>query len=259
MTPPPSGDAPQTAAVPRFAPAPLWTGGLIVALLAGGLSWRLGERYIDYYKPSEEAAEAAYDFTQLNIEEKQAGSRNTAIAYGLFGGILGAALGALGGLLGRSPKRAGILGVAGLLLGALAGAAPPFLIFPLYYDHMSHPEIEFESYFLPLTVLMHTGLWCPLGAVAGGSLAVGLKGLRGSALLKGILGGLLGALIGAVLYNGIGAFAFPLDNTTYPVSTTPITRLLARIVVAISIVATAIVAGSSSSASARKPSSPDHV
>jgi hypothetical protein len=43
---------------------------------------------------------------------------------------------------------------------------------------------------------------------------------------------MIGAVLGAALYELIGAFAFVASKTTFPVSVTWYTRLLARILVA---------------------------
>ena len=51
--------------------------------------------------------------------------------------------------------------------------------------------------------------------------------------MKVILGGLVGGLLGAVVYEMIGAFVFPMDKTTQPISETWGTRLIARLAVAI--------------------------
>jgi len=51
--------------------------------------------------------------------------------------------------------------------------------------------------------------------------------------MKFVLGGLVGGLLGAVVYEMLGAFAFPMAATTKPISETWGTRLIARLSVAI--------------------------
>ena len=51
------------------------------------------------------------------------------------------------------------------------------------------------------------------------------------------LGGLLGGVFATMVYDLIGAFAFPLDKTSQPVSATVVTRLFAHFAVAVFVAA----------------------
>src|SRR5579864_3121200 len=117
---------------------------LTAALLAGIASWRIGEATTDYFKPSEAAASARFDFTALNREMEQINARNAAIAFGALGGLLGLALGATGGLSRRTVRGTLIGAILGLLLGVAAGALPPFVIMPWQWRHRNDdpPSIE---------------------------------------------------------------------------------------------------------------------
>ena len=66
-----------------------------------------------------------------------------------------------------------------------------------------------------------------------GGLALGIgSGARGDKLVTILIGGLVGGFLGALVYELIGAFAFPMAGTTKPISETG-TRAIARLAVAI--------------------------
>lgn len=205
----------------------------IAGLIAGILAWGAGEPFVGHYQPSKEAAEAAYAFTRLNQELSVANSRNGAIAFGILGGLLGAAAGLAGGLAAGRPRRGATAAALGFALGGLAGALPAFGIIPIQFEKFTDPALEMESYFLPLMVAFHFGLWGPLGGVCGIAMALGYSGSRAGGAIKGLVGGLVGVLLGTVVYEMVGALAFPADLTSDPISVTGITRLLARLCVAL--------------------------
>jgi hypothetical protein len=211
----------------------LWSLALAAGIVAGGLSWKLGEQYVGYHQPSLEASEDPYAFNRLNAELSVANTKNAAIAFGILGGLLGGLLGVVGGVAKRSMPLTIVSGLVGAVLGTAAGAAPAFGVIPYHYTHFNHPELEHESYFLPLAAGVHFSMWGLLGAVSGLALALGLHGARPKMLALGFLGGFIGALIGTVVYESIGAVAMPMDRTSDPISETSTSRMVARMAVAV--------------------------
>ena len=91
-----------------------------------------------------------------------------------------------------------------------------------------------------------------VGAAAGFGFALGLGIERPVWWLSSAFGGLLGAVAAAVLYEFVGAIAFPLDKTSEPVSATIGTRLFAQLVVAVLTAAGAIMVQLASSRNATR-------
>lgn len=209
-----------------------WSLGLPlgIALLAGVLAWAIGEKTHNYFKPSEKAAAEAYNFTQLNIELRSTKSQNGAMSFGALGALMGLGFGMAGGLVRGSWRWALVAGVLGFVLGAAAGALPPFGIMPWLHDRRTD-DIARHDLVVPL--LAHAGLWCGTGAAAGLAFAVGRYGASVSHLVRGAIGGLIGAAVGTGLFEVIGAVGFPLEETPDAFSTSPTTRFLARALVAV--------------------------
>jgi hypothetical protein len=83
---------------------------------------------------------------------------------------------------------------------------------------------------LVLSLLIQGGICSAVGAAGGAALGVGVGGR--SLTARTLLGGLLGAVAGVAVYQLVGALAFPLDQTTRPISATWATRLFAHLAVA---------------------------
>jgi hypothetical protein len=157
-----------------------------------------------------------------------ADTRNAALTFAALGGLLGAGLGSAGGLSRKDGRAAATAALLGLVVGAAASAGIAMLLLPPYYAfQMRTPDEALHDLFLPL--LVHTGLWAPAGAVGGWAFARGLAA-RGGALAL-VLGGFFGVIVGTILYEFLGALAFPLAASHHVISDTIATRLLARVVV----------------------------
>jgi hypothetical protein len=148
------------------------------------------------------------------------------VAFGSLGAVTGLALGLAGGCVRRSARAALIAAIAGLILGGTTGAIMPRVLMPIYFK-MHDPDRDD----LFLALLIQGGNWSVIGAAAGAAFGIGLGG-RGRTL-HALLGGLLGATAGVLVYELVGAVAFPLDRTSNPVSATWGTRLFARLAVTI--------------------------
>ena len=137
--------------------------------------------------------------------------------------MTGLLLGLVGGAAVGSGRRAAQAGGVGLVVGGLAGAVVTWATMPLFEDWRA-PD---TAAMLP-SLVMHGLFWLPTGVAGGLALGLGLRDRVGRA----VAGGAMGALLATVLYELVGALAFPLSGTGEPVSTTWSTRLLARLLVA---------------------------
>jgi hypothetical protein len=78
---------------------------------------------------------------------------------------------------------------------------------------------------------MHLGLWVLLGAAAGLAFGIGRTEPRRWGIT--LVGGAIGAAMGTLLYEVLGAFLFPLAETSKPISEAWQTRLMAFLLVAL--------------------------
>lgn len=202
---------------------------MTLALLAGIAAWLVGERTMEYARPSKAAAENYRDTTQLNIEMIRVGAINGALTFGVLGALLGLTMGLGGGLSRGSVKSAMSGAIAGLILGAAAGALPSLVVMPWQWRHRNDDPASLE---LLVPMLMHFALWGAVGLAAGLAFGIGSSGARPFRLFEAALAGLVGAMLGTLVFEIAGATLFPFDRTTNPFSDTSSTRLLARLCVA---------------------------
>jgi hypothetical protein len=200
-----------------------------LALLAGLAAWQVGESMLDYFKPSQAAASQAYDFRALGREQSQANARNGLVAFGALGGLLGAALGLAGGLSRRSPARALMAALAGLVLGVAAGGLPALAVMPWHWAHRGDDPASLD---LLSPLLIHLGLWSVAGLAAGLAFGIGAHDFKASRLFEAALAGLVGAMLGTFVYELAGGLLMPVARTADPFAATPGARLLARLCVA---------------------------
>ena len=184
-------------------------------------------RQIEWSTPETKAAAVRVTLTRLQA---------------IFGGLLGMALGAAGAA-GRSVKAALVAGLVGGVLGAALGAGSPAVVLPVYERYRQAHDSD-----LTASMVMHASLWGGIGAAAGLGLGIGLGGRWRP--WRGALGGLVGALAGAVLFDLVGALAFPLDETGLPDPTSARARLMGRLVVAAAVAALATLVAAQTPASA---------
>jgi hypothetical protein len=156
-----------------------------------------------------------------------AATKNAALAFGVLGLCLAGSLGAAGGLARRpasSPTRGSLVGA---LLGLALGAGAPIGVLPF----SMRAQLDYPEHDLILSLTAHALMWGLLGASAGLAFATGLgeRRLIGSAVMAGCAG----AVLGAITFELIGGMFFGLAETTHPISATPLTRLLARLLVTV--------------------------
>jgi hypothetical protein len=217
-----------------------WIGSLLAALFAGIVAWAGGEK-VEAARSVRLVSEFQVSGGQQLAERAAAITTKATLSYGLAGAALGLTLGLAGGIARRSRSTvamiagAGTGGVAGLLLGAIAGAGSASLAVPFFLRN--EDTTVADDLILPL--LTHGAIWSALGAAGGLALGIGLRATP-SLTVRLTLGGLFGALIATTVYELIGGLAFPFDQTGQPISAGSGSRLFARLVLAIAVTAGAI-------------------
>lgn len=226
--PPLAGDpapAPPAAAV-SLRRTRAWVAACTAALLAGIGAWLVGEKSAGYYAPSHEADSHPYSFTRLRREKSVADARNTAVAYGALGALLGLGLGAAGGLARRSVPSGWAGAVVGSLLGGAAGAGPCLVIVPLYLRTIDPAQPT-----LVLPLLSHGVVWTAIGLAAG--LAFGLGAGARDRAIAAALGGAVGAMLGTFCFEVLQAVTLPLQRGEEFMGDSAALRLAADLCVAV--------------------------
>ncbi|WZO96446.1 hypothetical protein EP7_003439 [Isosphaeraceae bacterium EP7] len=205
---------------------------LLAALVAGLLAWLVGETPFGTVRPSRVWINTLgnLNLSTTHDTELKALTASSARVYGAFGLLLGLTLG-LAGALARGGIRSGLKpALIGAILGAIAGGALPFLAVPLHDSlRTSIPDETLAS------IMMHGLIWGTIGAAVSVALGLGAEGGSRRRVVACIAGGVIGALVGTAVYEVVGAMAFPLDETGEAISKSSASRLLARLIVGLSI------------------------
>ncbi|WP_422927081.1 hypothetical protein [Singulisphaera sp. PoT] len=202
--------------------AGLFVGALLAAILSALACWGAGEKGLLKVKPAERTVPMmSGSVTGATAETRNAAKhQEAALTYGILGALTTATIGlVVGRLFGGRSAILSLLG--GLVVGGVLGGGAAAILAPVilnYQDLTGSMEL-----FLPLFV--HGGIFGAIGAAVGLVASFGTKDRR--QILASVLGGALGAIAGGVVYDIIGAIAFPMDETAQPISATTITRLLA--------------------------------
>ena len=212
----------------RSLPAHLWLWALAAGLLAGALASAGGEAVYGRFQPVfipppgwEKVSQ--YQRPQvtsafLTKENPIVEGKNAAAAYGLMGAVLGGALGLAGGLARRTPRTAIIASFVGIVSGAATGAALSIALFPIFFR-----VVTAESGLLPL-LLIHAGVWAPVGAAAGLAFGIGLGGPRSIAFA--MIGGLAGAALGTMAFEVANSIVFPSIRLDRPIPSEAPSRIM---------------------------------
>ncbi len=210
-------------------PRPLGWALVLTGVLAGLIAFALGELL---YKaiPTKLVPRDLMGTTIMvpSLETTTAAAtKNAALAFGALGFCLAGSLGIVGGLGRRpvsSPVRGGLLGA---ILGLTLGAGLPLGVLP--WSLLA--QVDYPDHDLILSLATHAVIWGLLGASAGLAFCIGLgeRRLLGAAFIAGFAG----AVVGAIVFELIGGAFFGLAETGKPISKTWLTRLMARLLVAV--------------------------
>jgi hypothetical protein len=201
-----------------------WVYAAGAALIAAFLAWGIGEKMYDYYRPSGTAHGDPRDFTVLNREKLIADQKNTAIASGTFGALIGLVFGVAGGALGRSIAGGASAALTGLLLGGIGGVLVSYEFAPIFARFYSD-----ENPSLLLSFLVRGAIWAVVGMAAGLALGAGWQGIAG---IRGtLIGGLAGSVIGTMAFEMVNAMVFYSDRNDAVIPTSKVARLLAYLLV----------------------------
>lgn len=196
------------------------------AVLAAGTAWGLSEATLDRVRGKDVAQTPMAGGASLADINRIVVKRAT-LMYGLQGAALGLMLGLAGAAARRSVSAAALGGPVGLVAGAAAGTGGARGLFRAYF---SLADLSEENMLLAL--LCHAGVWGLIGLAGGLAYGLGVGG-GGGRVARAAVGGLIGAVLATVLYEVIGAAAFPLDKTAEPVAATGAARLLGIAAVAL--------------------------
>jgi hypothetical protein len=203
----------------------IWALG--AGLVAGALAWLVGEATVEAFRPEmvtmdtpvgRMTAASAQEVTRTDV-------KNAALAFAVQGACLGLALGLAGGLARGSARAAAAAGLAGTILGGALALGVSAAMQPVYYRNVRLDQVDQG---LAVPMLVHGGIWGAAGLAAGLAFGLGLGGGR-SSIARAAAGGLLGALLAGLLFEATGAIAFPKAATTRPLSLTPGSRLMAKL------------------------------
>jgi len=236
---PPAGPVPPTGGEPSGAGGvnrsiPSGVRVLAFALIAGAFagvaSWGVGEQVQGRFRPQLTAPAGGGFPSPEEARATQDGIRKgdaieATVAFGIMGAFLGCCLGAAGGLSHGAGRSALIAGIGGAICGGVVGAAAGWFVAPLHLLNQGEDDDLLQAF------LIQCGIVVPLGVVGGAAFGWGLGGR--SAALRAIVGGVVGAVVGAMAFQLIGAIALPLDGASKPISDTSVSRLVARLAVAV--------------------------
>jgi hypothetical protein len=199
---------------------------LAAGLVAGAAAWLVGEATVQVFRPTMVTMDTpAGRMTGASEQElKRTDMNNAALAFAVQGACLGMALGLAGGLARGSARSGAAAGLAGAVLaGALALGASAVLQ-PVYYRNVQLDQVEQG---LTVPMLVHGGIWGAAGLAGGLAFGLGL-GRGRSSIARAAVGGLVGVLLAAFVFEATAAMAFPKAATTRPLSLTPGSRLMAK-------------------------------
>jgi len=205
-------------------PARLWIWALGAGLASGLGAWLMGEGLLVAYHDELFPRSGAFPPPEVGLAVIATKTLVATLTFAALGALLGHALGVAGGGARRCAGAAGWAGLTGLIVGGVAGGAAALGLLPIYFANQNPLD---DSLLLPL--LTHAGVASAAGVAGGLALGLGIRGSVGRTLG----GGLLGAVGGAILYELVGALAFPSGRTGEPLSATPVTRLFFFLAVAL--------------------------
>jgi len=206
----------------------MWTLALAAGLAAGLIGWLLAESALT--RGTDLVRERRMNEPPL---ASTISIRDAMVSFGTLGALLGLGLGMAGGLIGRSGRRAGLAGAAGLVLGGLTGAGMARALGPIYFDNLNANDMTYA-------LEVNGGIWGGVGAAAG--LAFGL-GLGGSArMLRIAVAGFGAGLLAMALFVFAASILSPRAMADRPISSNPGSRFAALVLLALMVSAGTVLA-----------------
>jgi hypothetical protein len=202
----------------------LWA--LAAGLVAGAAAWLVGEATVQIFRPTMVMTDtpagrmlgaSAQELTLTDM-------KNAALAFTVQGACLGLALGLAGGLARGSARSGAAAGLTGAVLGGALALVASAALQPVYYRNVQLDQIEQG---LTVPMLVHGGIWGAAGLAGGLAFGIGL-GRGRSSIARAAVGGLIGVMLAAFVFEATAAMAFPKAATTRPLSLTPGSRLMAK-------------------------------
>ena len=202
----------------------IWALG--AGLVAGAVAWLVGEATVEVFRPTMVTMDTPVGrMTAASAQEvMRTDMKNAALAFAVQGGCLGLAMGLAGGLARGSARAGAAAGLAGAVLGGALALGAAAALQPVYYRNVQLDQVE-QGLTVPL--LVHGGIWGAAGLAGGVGVRPGAGGGR-SSIARAAVGGLAGVLLAAFVFEVTAAMAFPTAATTRPLSLTPGSRLMAR-------------------------------
>ena len=207
-----------------------WIAAILGAVIGGMTAWGVAESPIGRFTPKQSnlrvmgMATGSKAATPEAIREAE--RLNAVRSIGVFGAMVGLGMGIASGAAFGDRRSILIAGIVGLMGGGMIGALTPLGAMPIF-ELIRTPG---KQDLLP-AILMHLTLWTPVGALGGLAFGLGRTSAAGP-LLKSTISGAMGAAIGAALFQVAGTIAFPTVAVEKVVSTTWVSRLVARLTVA---------------------------
>lgn len=211
---------------------------LIAGLVAGLLGWLGGEVFHEFFPPQTRqvivfggGGGAMADGASI----AKASAKNSALVFGLAGACVGLCLGLAGGAASRSGIRAVRAGLAGLVLGAMAGAGAAAALVPVFWAFWygsGNGIFDREGMFFPM--LLFSGLWAAIGAAGGFSFVLGY-GFGRLSWIQALVVGILGGVFGAVAFEVASGLVFPALKLMHPIPPTTWSRLADRLFLSMSV------------------------
>jgi hypothetical protein len=200
--------------------------GVLAGLIAGLVSLGVGEGVVNYYGSLLLPAIKKNPTPEEVRVWKESRFYSAVITYAAMGAILGLTMGSAGGLVRGSLPRTANAAIQGLMLGIIVAASLSSAVVAVFYKFYDP-----QSGDLLLPLICHGAIWSAVGACAGFAFGHGL-GARGQRKLA-LFGGFLGGLAAAVIYEIVGAVAFPSSKCDLPISTSIASRSMAHLLVAL--------------------------
>lgn len=208
---------------------------LLAGMIAGLVSWAGGEAIYGRFIPPLIATGGFPSIEEIEAAEqarRDGANKEASLTAAMLGASLGLTLGLAGGFVAGNARKSMKAAMAGLNVGGLGSGAAAWLLTPVFLKNYN-PDTDV----MLLAIAIYGSISMVSGAIAGLAFGMGLRsdptnspsGLLGSTLQ----GGLMGAALAVVVFQVAGMIAFPLSQTTLPVSISKASRLTSHLLVAL--------------------------